>query len=77
MEVCWWGAMTLLPHLLNFTTLPWVRAEVAWGEVMTAAGAVKALAAELHQRVVALKSGLLVATGGPRVVADGNFPLLR
>ena len=30
-EVCWWGDMTLTPHLWNFTTLLWVRARVEWG----------------------------------------------
>jgi 1-acyl-sn-glycerol-3-phosphate acyltransferase len=56
-EVCWWGDMTLVPHLWNFTTLPWVRARVAWGELMTLpeGGDRKELAEQLRYRVVALR----------------------
>lgn len=56
MEVCWWGDMTLLPHLLNFSTLSWVRARVGWGEVTAVAGRNrKAVADELRCQVIALK----------------------
>ncbi|MBW8782231.1 MAG: 1-acyl-sn-glycerol-3-phosphate acyltransferase [Verrucomicrobia bacterium] len=55
-EVCWWGGMTLGPHLLNLTTLPWVKADVAWGEAVTAGGDRKVLAAALRGQVVALKA---------------------
>ena len=57
-EVCWWGDMTLAPHLLNFTTLPWVRAKVAWGMAAPASGDRKLLAESLHGQVSALKVGL-------------------
>lgn len=57
-EVCWWGDMTLLPHLLNFATLPWVRAIVSWGSPVMASKDRKMLAAELHREVVNLKTGL-------------------
>ena len=55
-EVCWWGDMTLAPHLLNFTTLPWVTARISWGYAMPARGDRKILAEVLHQQVVKLKA---------------------
>lgn len=57
-EVCWWGDMTLAPHLWNFTTLPWVRARVEWGGVVQVTDGAdrKSLAVELRDRVVALRS---------------------
>jgi lyso-ornithine lipid O-acyltransferase len=56
-EVCWWGDMTLAPHLWNFTKLPWVRARVAWGAAVTADAGVdrKELAERLREQVVALR----------------------
>lgn len=56
-EVCWWGDMTLAPHLWNFTTLPWVRARVTWGAAFPVESGAdrKALAADLRERVVALR----------------------
>ena len=57
-EICWWGDMTLLPHLLNFTTLPWVRATVSWGRPVVASKDRKMLAEELHGYVVELKNRL-------------------
>ncbi len=53
-EVCWWGDMTLTPHLLHLFTLPRIDASVAWGEVVTAAGDRKELAATLHAHVTRL-----------------------
>lgn len=55
-EVCWWGDMTLAPHLWNFTTLPWVRARVAWGAYFVAEGDRKVLADQLRAEVMALKA---------------------
>ncbi len=57
-EICWWGDMTLTPHLLNFTTLSWVKAYLSWGAAMPARGDRKILAAKLHQQVMALKAEL-------------------
>ncbi len=57
-EVCWWGDMTLMPHLFNFATLPWIRATVNWGEVLIPSNNRKLLAEELHRRVVALKGAI-------------------
>ncbi|MDF3059098.1 MAG: hypothetical protein K0R17_3313 [Rariglobus sp.] len=54
-EVCWWGDMTLLPHLWNLMTVPWVRAHVAWGTPIRAGDwSRKLLARELRQEVLAL-----------------------
>ncbi len=50
-EVAWWGTMPLAPHLLGFAGLEWVRAGVRWGEVLTATGDRKALAATLQAAV--------------------------
>lgn len=55
LEVCWWGDMTLAPHLWNFTTLPWVQARVAWGAPNMAAGERKVLADRLRMNVVRLR----------------------
>ncbi|HTJ77486.1 MAG TPA: lysophospholipid acyltransferase family protein [Rariglobus sp.] len=57
-EVCWWGDMTLAPHLLNFTTLPWVRAKIAWGGPLIASGDRKLLAETIREQVLVLKSEL-------------------
>ena len=57
-EVCWWGDMTLAPHLLNLVGLPWVDARVACGEPMVAHGDRKQVAAELHTRVGQLLAAL-------------------
>ena len=57
-EVCWWGDMTLLPHLFNLSTLDWVRGKVNWGAPVTPAADRKTLAAELHARVLRLKGSL-------------------
>ncbi|WP_232767190.1 lysophospholipid acyltransferase family protein [Geminisphaera colitermitum] len=57
-EVCWWGDMRLAPHLLNLVTIPWIRARVARGEAVAAAGDMdrKTLARLLHERVEALRA---------------------
>ena len=62
-EVCWWGDMTLLPHLLNFTTLPWVLAKINWGEPVAALSDRKVLAERLHERVCQLKMSLSETSG--------------
>ncbi len=54
-EVCWWGDMTLMPHLLNFATLPCICAAVNWGRAVTPIKNRKLLAQELHLEVVTLK----------------------
>jgi 1-acyl-sn-glycerol-3-phosphate acyltransferase len=56
-EVCWWGDMTLAPHLWNLMTLPWVRVRVVWGASRVARGDRKTLADELRSAVIGLKTG--------------------
>ncbi len=60
-EVCWWGDMTLAPHLLHLFTLSRIDAFVAWGAAENAATDRKALALKLHARVTRLH----VALAGP------------
>lgn len=52
--VCWWGDMTLPPHLWRLMTLSQVQAEVSFGDRPVRAADRKALASELHARVAAL-----------------------
>ena len=54
-EVCWWGDMTLPPHLLNLASLPWLEAKVGWGDSLIASGDRKALAETLRAKVVELR----------------------
>lgn len=56
-EVCWWGDMTLAPHLFNLAGLPRIAAWVAWGEPIAGAADRKALAVALHARVSRLRQG--------------------
>lgn len=58
-EVCWWGEMTLVPHVWNFMTLPWVRAKVGWGDVFIAELERKELAEVLREQVIAIKAANL------------------
>ncbi|MBI5382600.1 MAG: 1-acyl-sn-glycerol-3-phosphate acyltransferase [Opitutae bacterium] len=57
-EVCWWGDMTLAPHLANLLTLQRIDAHVAWGEPVPGNEDRKLLAAELQARVSALHATL-------------------
>jgi 1-acyl-sn-glycerol-3-phosphate acyltransferase len=60
-EVCWWGDMTLAPHMLHLFTLPRIRAFVAWGAAEPAMADRKALAVALHRRVTRLNVALAAA----------------
>lgn len=53
-DVCWWGDMTLPPHLFRLVSIPRVGVRVAWGEAVAAAGDRKELAVSLRGKVVAL-----------------------
>lgn len=64
-DVCWWGDMTLAPHLFNLASLPWIDAQVAWGGEVDAAGDRKVLARELQHRVAELLAGLR-SQGAPK-----------
>ena len=54
LEVCYWGDVTLGPHLLNLFGLRRIQARVCYGLPETAAGDRKALAARLHAEVCRL-----------------------
>jgi len=58
-EICWWGDMTLAPHLCHLATLPCIDAFVAWGRPITDVTDRKSLAVSLHARVVALLRALV------------------
>jgi len=60
-EVCWWGDMTLTPHLLHLFALPRIDAYVAWGAAEPATADRKALAVTLHRRVAHLHVALTAA----------------
>jgi 1-acyl-sn-glycerol-3-phosphate acyltransferase len=62
-EVCWWGEMTLTPHLLHLFTLPRITAFVAWGTAETAMADRKALSVKLHERVTRLHLALGTSAG--------------
>lgn len=60
-DICWWGDMTLTPHLLRLASISWIQARVAWGRFADGATDRKILAARLREQVISLKSSLLAA----------------
>jgi 1-acyl-sn-glycerol-3-phosphate acyltransferase len=60
-EVCYWGDMTLLPHLINLLSKRGVRASVSLKTVAPSLTSRKALARQLHAQVSSLRQG---ATSG-------------
>jgi lyso-ornithine lipid O-acyltransferase len=54
-ELCYWGDMTLLPHLLNLFTKEHYWCSVSFGETFLPSSHRKQLAEDLHARVSALK----------------------
>ncbi len=63
-EVCWWGDMTLAPHLFGLAGLPRVNATVAWGEPIALTSDRKELAARLHAAVRELRGEVADDTVG-------------
>jgi 1-acyl-sn-glycerol-3-phosphate acyltransferase len=57
-EICYWGSMTLGPHLLNVLKKPGIRAAVRFGAGERAELDRKALATHLHAEVLALRDGI-------------------
>jgi lyso-ornithine lipid O-acyltransferase len=53
-EVCWWGDVPVGSHVLNLLGKRVVKARIAFGEPLAAAGDRKALGLELRARVAAL-----------------------
>lgn len=63
-DVCWWGEMSLLPHLWRLAGLKGVIARVRYGRAVSAGGGDrKALARDLHAAVVGLREGVLSQEG--------------
>jgi 1-acyl-sn-glycerol-3-phosphate acyltransferase len=56
-EICYWGDMTLAPHLLNVFSKPRIEAIVRFGPACERAGDRKAIARELYDEVAQLHSG--------------------
>lgn len=54
-EVCYWGEMTLFPHLLNLLGKEQIRARLCFSEVRPAGTERKQLARQLHSEVLRLK----------------------
>lgn len=57
-EVCWWGDMALLPHVLNLLAKKTIRATIAFGDPMAATGDRKQLSQTLHGEVLHLQEQL-------------------
>lgn len=70
-EVCWWGDMTLMPHVLNLLTKKSILAMVLFGEPMAAVGDRKELSQSLHERVEQLREQLLAAKSNEHDVPVG------
>ena len=72
-EVCWWGDMALLPHVLNLLAKKTIRATIAFGDPMPATGDRKQLSQTLHREVLRLheqrrsrgKTGLVDSAAAP------------
>jgi 1-acyl-sn-glycerol-3-phosphate acyltransferase len=58
-EICWWGDMTVLPHMWNLLGKKSIRARIVFGTPMQARGDRKRLSAVLHEEVVRLHEELL------------------
>src|SRR5271165_204667 len=57
-EVCWWGDMTLPPHMWNLMGKKVMRARIAFGEPVLASGDRKELSHTLHEQVARLHEQL-------------------
>jgi 1-acyl-sn-glycerol-3-phosphate acyltransferase len=57
-EVCWWGDMTLPPHMWNLLGKKAVRARIAFGDPVIASGDRKQLSHTLHEQVARLHEQL-------------------
>jgi lyso-ornithine lipid O-acyltransferase len=67
-DVCWWGEMELMPHLLRFVGLRGVRVEVRFGDEVLARRDRFELSQAARARVVEMYAGL---GGGVRSVESG------
>jgi lyso-ornithine lipid O-acyltransferase len=56
-EVCWWGDMTLLPHVWNLLSKKSIRVHILFGEPIAAGQDRKKLSRILHEQVAGLHEG--------------------
>lgn len=56
-DICWWGEMDLLPHLIHFMGLRGVKAELRFGDEVTARRDRFVLAERAREQVVKLYAG--------------------
>lgn len=68
-EVCWWGDMTLTPHLLNLLSLPRVQASLGWGEPVPGASDRKELADRTRERVMIMHRRMRESGADPTAAA--------
>jgi 1-acyl-sn-glycerol-3-phosphate acyltransferase len=57
-EICWWGDMTLLPHVWNLLSKKSIRARIVFSEPIAARQDRKELSQILHAQVARLQEGL-------------------
>ncbi len=57
-EICWWGDMTLLPHVWNLLSKKSIRVRIVFGEEIAATEDRKELSRILHSKVVGLQECL-------------------
>jgi lyso-ornithine lipid O-acyltransferase len=60
-DVCYWGDMTLVPHLINLLSKRRVRARVSFRPVPERPGGRKELARRLHSEIVRMNDGVTPA----------------
>jgi 1-acyl-sn-glycerol-3-phosphate acyltransferase len=71
-EICWWGDMTLVPHMWNLLGKRVIRAHIAFGSPVSATGDRKELSGILHEEVKRLHDAILAespSTSNLRIVA--------
>ena len=64
-EICWWGDMTLLPHVWNLLGKRGVRARIAFGQPIPPGKDRKQLSHDLRERVTQLLDQLQESAGEP------------
>jgi len=69
-EVCWWGDMTLPPHMWNLMGKKVMRARIAFGEPVLASGDRKELSHTLHEQVARLHDQLRGTQTSSQVAAS-------
>ncbi len=71
LSVCWWGKMTLMPHLLGIFRLSAIEATLTFGEETLQGTDRKELAKRLHEAVTTIFMPSTEPDTVPRAVASG------